>query len=61
MVALSQIIENIDDEAAMQQALEIALKHPKTPENAIKVRNSVHYLDFSTQLNTYLEKCLSLT
>ncbi len=55
------IIENLGDEAAMQQALEIALKHPKTPENAIKVRNSVHYLDFSTQLNTYLEKCLSLT
>lgn len=54
------IIEDLGDETAMKNALEIALNHPKTPENAKKIRTSVQSLDFSIQLGIYLEKCLSI-
>lgn len=43
----------------MKAALETALQHPKTPESAQSIRNSVKHLDFSTQLRSYLEICLS--
>ncbi len=45
----------------LPQALEIALMHPKTPERALKIRESVRHLDFSTQLKTYIDTCLSPT
>ncbi len=53
------IIESLADPQAVQKALEIALAHPKTPASATAIRNAVQHLDFSMQLNTYLEKCLS--
>lgn len=46
-------------EERIEDALEIALQHPKTPESAQYIRNSVKHLDFSTQLRSYLEICLS--
>ncbi|MBS0630117.1 MAG: glycosyltransferase family 4 protein [Verrucomicrobia bacterium] len=42
-------------------ALEIALTQPKTVESALKIRQSIKHLDFATNLNTYIEKCLSPT
>jgi len=51
------IIENLQDDAAVKEALETALNHPKIKQRAQSIRSSVQYLDFSTQLNTYLEKC----
>ncbi len=55
------IIEDLYHPSSVAQALEIALSHPKTPKSAILVRNSVKHLDFSRQLNTYLDLCLSPT
>lgn len=52
------IIENLQSIEAMQWALETAFKHPKTPERALKTRNAVEYLDFSKQMQLYLEKTL---
>ncbi|NGX38030.1 MAG: Lipopolysaccharide core biosynthesis protein RfaG [Chlamydiae bacterium] len=48
----------IEDLKNMTPALEIALKHPKTRQRALLIRESVKHLDFSTQLNTYLDTCL---
>jgi len=51
-------IENLFDNDAITRALEIALNHPKTPESAKKIRDSVQHLDFSLMLNKYVEKTL---
>lgn len=55
------IIEDLKDPIAVQKALETALNHPKTLQSALSIRQSVRRLDFATQLNTYIEKCLSPT
>lgn len=52
------IIEDLFDSDAMKAALKTALKHKKTPESATKIRKSIQHLDFSKQLQPYLEKCL---
>lgn len=55
------IIKDLSDEEAMKEALTIALKHPKTQNHALAIRNSVKYLDLSNQLGMYLATCLSPT
>ncbi len=55
------IIEDLNSKDSMTQALEAATKHPKTPESALNIRKSIQHLDFSTQLNNYLNTCLSPT
>jgi UDP-glucose:(heptosyl)LPS alpha-1,3-glucosyltransferase len=50
------VIENLRDPQAMKAALETAM-HRKHDRQAI--RDSVKRLDFSTQLNTYLDTCLA--
>ncbi len=52
------VIEDLDDPASFQECLEIALQHPKTPQSAHSVRNSIKYLDFSTQLNQFIDAVL---
>lgn len=53
------VIETLFNPDAIRTALQTALKHKKTPESATKIRNSIKHLDFSTQLQPYLETCLS--
>lgn len=55
------IIEDLYNSDSVAAALNIAFQHPKTLKSAEKIRNSVKHLDFSTQLNTYLDLCLSPT
>lgn len=52
------IIENLYDDESVKHALEIALNHPKSKDSALKIRKSVESLDFSKQLEQYLEKTL---
>ncbi|MDN3506556.1 MAG: glycosyltransferase family 4 protein [Simkaniaceae bacterium] len=49
------IIEDLSNPDAMKTALETAMSTKRDP---LAIRNSVKHLDFSTQLNTYIEKCL---
>lgn len=55
------IIEDLYNDESVKAALSTAMQYPKTPERATMIRNSIKHLDFSTQLNTYLETCLSPT
>lgn len=50
------IIEDLSSPDSMKTALETALYTKRDP---LAIRNSVKHLDFSTQLNTYIEKCLA--
>lgn len=54
-----RIIDDLHDEIEMKKTLENALMHPKTLEQARLIRHSIQHLDFSLQLDTYVEKCLS--
>lgn len=53
------IIDSLDDRDAIVAALRKALRHPKTPERARLIRESVKSFDFSTQLDSYIRLCLS--
>lgn len=55
------ILNRLDDQQEMRSALIRAQNLPKTRERAQEIRNSIRYLDFSTQLNGYLEACFSPT
>lgn len=52
------IIPDLQNEEEVAHALLIALNHPKTRESSLAIRRSIQHLDFSSQLNAYLEKCL---
>jgi UDP-glucose:(heptosyl)LPS alpha-1,3-glucosyltransferase len=51
------IIERLDDPDAVAAALRIALRHPKTDESALRIRNSVRSLDFSNQMQLLMDAC----
>lgn len=51
------IIEDLLNMDCLQDALEKALKHPKTKKSASFIRNSVKHLDFSKQLNQLVYAC----
>lgn len=51
------VIEDLLNTDSVVNALEIAMKHPKTPLSAELARQSVKHLDFSHQLTTLVEAC----
>ena len=51
-------IQRLDDPDSIADALRIALRHPKTPESALQIRNSVRTLDFSQQMKQLMDACL---
>jgi UDP-glucose:(heptosyl)LPS alpha-1,3-glucosyltransferase len=53
------IIENLYEIDSVVDALKQALSHPKTKERADYIRASVKHLDFSTQLNCYVDETLN--
>jgi UDP-glucose:(heptosyl)LPS alpha-1,3-glucosyltransferase len=53
------VIESLEDADAFTDALEKALKAPKTWERSNLIRQSVQYLDFPNQLNLLCDLCLS--
>lgn len=53
------IISDLNSPDAMKEALETAMKHPKTPKSSKRIRNSVKHLDFSKQLSTITTLCLT--
>jgi len=55
------VIEDLNSPDDMKAALEKAVSKPKTKERAASIRQSVQHLDFSTQLQAYLDLCLSPT
>jgi UDP-glucose:(heptosyl)LPS alpha-1,3-glucosyltransferase len=52
------IVENIHAIEELAAALEIALKHPKEPSKANRIRSSVAHLDYSFQLEKVCHLCL---
>ena len=55
------IIEDLYDDASVQETLLHAVNHPKTAKSAELIRKSVEHLDFSSQLATYIDLCLPST
>jgi UDP-glucose:(heptosyl)LPS alpha-1,3-glucosyltransferase len=53
------VIETLSSPESLQTCLEMALAHPKTNDLAQAIRQSVQHLDFSKQLNTITQLCLS--
>jgi UDP-glucose:(heptosyl)LPS alpha-1,3-glucosyltransferase len=51
------VIENLLDPDAMAEALELAMRHPKTERSASMARQSAAHLDFSKQLRKLIEAC----
>lgn len=51
------VIEDLLSPDAMRMALQTALKHKKSKQSALQIRNSVKRLDFSHQLKTLMESC----
>ncbi len=51
------IIERLDDLDAVAASLRTALNHPKTDENARRIRNSARSLDFSNQMQLLMDAC----
>ena len=54
----SAIIENLYQIDTIVDALKLALSHPKTKKRADAIRESVKHLDFSRQLNRYVNETL---
>lgn len=52
------IIEDLSSDESVAKALETALQHPKTIRTSTLIRNSVKALDFSVQLNRFMEQTL---
>ena len=52
------LIEDLHSAGSICKALQSALKHPKTEQSALEIRTSIKHLDFSMQLDKYIEKCL---
>jgi len=52
------IIDNLFDATSVASALQVALQHPKSKEQANKIRLSIKGLDFSSQLAKIADKCL---
>ena len=55
------IIEDMSSTDSIVTALRRALLRPKTKDRAKLIRETVRYLDFSTQLDSYIKLCLSPT
>lgn len=53
------VIEDLSDDASVAEALEKALRVPKTLASASAIRKSVEYLDVSVQLETFMSLCLA--
>jgi len=53
------VISNLHDIDSVAESLMLALKHPKTPESSMQIRQSVQHLDFSRQMNLLINSCLS--
>lgn len=52
------VIDALDDPVLFAEALKVAMSHPKTWIRSQAIRDSVKYLDFSSQLSTYLDLTL---
>ncbi len=52
------IIEDLDDDASIAEALEKMSAHPKTISSANRIRSSVRHLNISTQLQRFVELTL---
>lgn len=53
------VIEQLDSPESVSQALEAAMKFPKTVQRSHDIRQSVSHLDFTCQLNQYVQACFS--
>ncbi len=52
------IIEDLMKSESVSSALQEGLKHPKTTASAQASRDSVKHLDFSLQMNAFMQACL---
>ncbi len=52
------VIEELNDDASVAEALQKALKVPKTLASASAIRATVQHLDLSIQLERFMELCL---
>lgn len=53
------VIESLDDARAFALLLQQALRHPKTPQSALSIRQSIQHLDFSNQLRVITMRTLN--
>jgi UDP-glucose:(heptosyl)LPS alpha-1,3-glucosyltransferase len=52
------VIGDLTNLDSIREALSDALRHPKTKDSALEIRQSVKHLDFSCQLHQLIESCL---